>query len=144
MIRRSGERVQSGRRYRRRAGVYAAILGADGVLLTLQDAPVPEVQLPGGGIEPGEQPLAALHREVFEETGWSITVVRRLGAYRRFAFMPDYDFWAEKVCTVYLARPTMRLGPPSESGHTALWAAPKTAWRLVGNDGERDFLRSLA
>lgn len=143
MNRRFGERVVAGRQYRRRPGIYAVILGADGVLLTHQTAPVPEVQLPGGGIDPGEQPLAALHREVFEETGWSIRVERRLGAYRRFAYMPDYDLWAEKICTVFLARPVRRKGPPSEPGHSALWALPETAARIVGSAGDRHFLRLL-
>lgn len=143
MNRRFGERVVAGRQYRRRPGIYAVILGADGVLLTHQTAPVPEVQLPGGGIDPGEQPLAALHREVFEETGWSIRVERRLGAYRRFAYMPDYDLWAEKICTVFLARPVRRKGPPSEPGHSALWALPETAARIVGGAGDRHFLSLL-
>lgn len=55
--------------------------------------------------------LRALHREVYEETGWTITGARRIGAYRRFTYMPEYDKWAEKLCTIYLARPARRLGP---------------------------------
>jgi 8-oxo-dGTP diphosphatase len=105
---------------------FMPFCGGDGeVLLTHQDAPWPEYQLPGGGIDAGEQPLPALHREVREETGWSIRVERRLGAFRRFTFMPEYDLWAEKVCTVYLALPVQRLGPPTEPGHRAVWAAPR-------------------
>lgn len=143
MTRRFGERVVAGQRYRRRPGVYAVILGKDGVLLTHQAEPLPEIQLPGGGIDPGEHPLPALHREVFEETGWSVAVIRRLGTYRRFAYMPEYDLWADKVCTIYLARPILRRGPPSEPGHTALWSSLDSAARLVANEGERFFLRSL-
>ncbi|SDX88377.1 8-oxo-dGTP diphosphatase [Citreimonas salinaria] len=119
MIRRYGAPPDPGRRWTLRPGVYA-ILPRDGaLLLTHQSDPVPEYQLPGGGIEAGEHPVAALHREVFEETGWSIGPPRRLGAFRRFTFMPEYDLWAEKLCTIYLARPVRRLGAPSEPGHLA-------------------------
>ncbi|MDR5652633.1 NUDIX hydrolase [Ruixingdingia sedimenti] len=143
MIRRFGDSPQSGIRYRRRPGVYAVLLRGRDVLLTHQSAPVPEFQLPGGGIDPGEQALPALHREVREETGWSMAVTRRLGAFRRFTYMPEYDLWAEKLCTVYLARPVARLGPPSEPGHRAIWAPIGTAVGLLGNDGDRHFLRRL-
>jgi 8-oxo-dGTP diphosphatase len=144
MIRRLGEVPRAVETYRHRAGVYAVLLREGDVLLTHQEAPVPEVQLPGGGIDPGEQPLAALHREVFEETGWTIAAPRRLGAFRRFTFMPEYGIWAEKLCTVYLAQPVRRYGPPSEPGHTALWAPLATAPALAGNAGDRHFLAMLA
>jgi 8-oxo-dGTP diphosphatase len=140
MIRRFGEPVRPGQRYRRRPGVYAVILQGDSLLATHQMAPVPEFQLPGGGIDRGEQPIAALHREVYEETGWRIEIDRRLGAFRRFTYMPEYDLWAEKLCTVYLARPVRRLGPPTEPGHTALWLEAAAALDLLGNDGDRAML----
>lgn len=140
MIRRYGEAAQSGRKYTRRPGVYAVLLRGDSILATHQAAPVPEFQLPGGGIDRGEQPIAALHREVFEETGWKIDVARRIGAFRRFTYMPEYSLWAEKVCTIYLARPVYRLGPPSEAGHTALWLPVEEALLTLGNPGDRAFL----
>ncbi len=140
MIRRFGDPVVAGQKYRIRAGAYA-VLRLDGdVLLTYQEAPEPEFQLPGGGIDPGESPLRALHREVYEETGWSIAAARRIGAFRRFAYMPDYDLWAEKICLIYLARPVRRLGPPAEKGHSAVWVPAGEAADLVGNDGDRHFL----
>lgn len=139
-IRRYGEPVVEGQRYRRRLGVYAVLLRDDRILATHQMAPVPEYQLPGGGIDPGEHPLAALHREVIEETGWKIASARRIGAFRRFTYMPDYEMWAEKVCTVYLARPIYRLGPPSEAGHTAVWLPVPEALHLLGNAGDRAML----
>ena len=56
-------------KYTWRRGAYA-ILHKDGeLLLTFQSDPNPEFQIPGGGIDPGETPIQALHREVFEETG---------------------------------------------------------------------------
>ena len=143
MIRRYGEPLKPGQRYRRRPGVYAVLLRGDSILTTFQQAPVPEFQLPGGGIDAGEHPVAALHREVIEETGWEINVIRRIGAFRRFTYMPEYDLWAEKLCAVYLARPVLRLGPPSEAGHTAVWLPVNEAVARLGNPGDRAMLASL-
>jgi 8-oxo-dGTP diphosphatase len=140
MIRRYGEAVKTAQSYRRRPGVYAVLLEGDQILTTFQDAPKPEFQLPGGGIDRGEQPIAALHREVMEETGWSIQVTRRLGAFRRFCYMPEYEFWAEKLCTIYLARPVRPIGPPTEAGHSAIWLPAIEALDLLGNAGDRAFL----
>ena len=140
MIKRYGEAVKAGQRYRRRAGVYGVLLDGDAVLLTHQAEPTPEFQLPGGGIDPGEQPIAALHREVFEETGWHIAPPRHVGTFRRFTYMPEYDKWAEKVCSIFVARPVLRLGPPSEAGHTAIWCSATEALELLDNDGDRAML----
>ena len=143
MIRRYGKVPQNGQRYQHRPGVYA-ILPRDGkLLLTYQGDPHYEVQLPGGGIDPGESPLQALHREVFEETGWRIARPRKLGAFRRFVFMPDYDMWAEKLCHIYLATPVRPHGPPHEPGHLALWLDPVEALGELYNEGDAAFVASL-
>ena len=140
MIPRIGERVVSGQRYKHRPGIYAVLLRGDSVLVTHQSRPNPEFQLPGGGIDPGENPIPALHREVYEETGWRIDRPVRLGAFRWFSFMPEYDLWAEKVCHVYLARPVLRLGGPLEPDHTAIWMSLPEAIHRVENDGDALFL----
>jgi 8-oxo-dGTP diphosphatase len=140
MIRRYGSTPKNGQHYGMRAGVYA-ILPRDGaILMTFQGDPHNELQLPGGGIDPGESPLRALHREVFEETGWHIARPRRLGAFRRFTFMPDYDGFAEKLCHVYVVHPVRRIGPPSEPNHKALWVDPAMALQNLANVGDAAFL----
>lgn len=144
MLKRFGAAPEPGRRYVRRIGAYALLPRGGALLLTLQADPGPDLQLPGGGIDPGESPLQALHREVREETGWRIAAPRRLGAFRRFAYMPEYDLWAEKICLIYLARPLRRLGPPSEPGHDALWLPAAEAARRLGNAGDRHFAAGLA
>jgi len=143
MIRRFGPPARPGPRYRRRHGAYAVIIGARGVLLTHQAAPRAEWQLPGGGIDPGESPLRALRREVMEETGWRVRPLRRLGAYRRFVYMPEYDLWAEKLCRIYLARAVRRMGPPKEAGHRAAWLPRAVALTWLDSDGDRAFLRAV-
>ncbi|MBB94740.1 MAG: NUDIX hydrolase [Rhodobacteraceae bacterium] len=144
MIRRFGEPPEPGRKYTRRVGAYALLERDGALLLTLQEDPGPELQLPGGGIDPGESPIAALHREVHEETGWSISDPCRVGAFRRFTYMPEYDLYAEKICLIYLARPARRHGPPIEPGHSAVWLPPSEAARLLGNSGDRHFAAALA
>lgn len=141
MIPRYGEPVEPGRRYTRRPGAYAILPRGSDVLLTRQSQPKDEIQLPGGGIDPGESPVSALYREVFEETGWRIARPRRLGAFRRFVFMPEYDLWAEKVCVIYLAFPVRPHGPPSEPHHSVVWAEARSALGLLENAGDRAFLR---
>ncbi|WIY26840.1 NUDIX hydrolase [Parasedimentitalea psychrophila] len=144
MIRRFGEPPQKGRHYHRRPGAYA-LLPRDGCfLLTCQSDPDPDLQLPGGGIDPGESPLTALHREVHEETGWSISTPQKIGVFRRFVYMPEYDLWAEKLCHIYIARPALRLGPPREKGHQPVWIDQQKAASLLGNPGDRHFAAQIA
>lgn len=145
MIRRFGQPPDPAKRYIRRAGAYA-LLPRDGtLLLTAQvDEHGIDLQLPGGGIDPGESPIAALHREVFEETGHRIATPRQIGVFRRFVYMPEYDLWAEKICQIYTARPVLRLGPPSEPGHEAHWVDPGHAAQALRNPGDQFFARRFA
>jgi len=138
-MRRYGEPPRPGVRYIDRPGAYAVIAGRDGVLVTEQARPNLEIQLPGGGIDPGESPLRALIRETWEETGWRIRVRRKLGVYQRFTWMPEYDLWARKFCHVYLCAPGLRLGPPAEPGHRALWMPPGQAVAALASTGDADF-----
>ncbi|WP_372610419.1 NUDIX domain-containing protein [Aquicoccus sp.] len=140
MIRRIGAPPTRLRRHVLRRGVYAILPFGRDVLLTFQMAPFEELQLPGGGVEDGESPLHALHREVFEETGWKIASPRRLGAFRRFTYMPEYDLWAEKLCEVFIARPVRPLSDASEEDHVPVWMGADLAARELGNAGDRMFI----
>lgn len=144
MIRTFGEPPRREKTYTRRPGVYAILRRGDQVLTTLQADPGPEIQLPGGGIDRGEHPIAALHREVFEETGWHMQLECRWGAFRRFTFMPEYDLWAEKLCTIYVGRPTMQISEPTEPGHTALWLPLHDTAEFLGNPGDRAMMNAFA
>lgn len=145
MIRRFGESPEPGRRYTRRPGAYVLLPHGNKLLVTwYDDGKNPELQLPGGGIDPGESPLTALHREVFEETGWLIARPRKVGTFRRFTYMPEYDLWAEKVCSIYRAKPVRPLGPPSEAFHEALWMDIRDVVEALGNPGDQHFARLLA
>lgn len=143
MNRRFGRWPEPGRTYKARPGVYAIIDAGDGILATFQADPSPELQLPGGGIDPGEAPLPALMREVIEETGYRIHRPRRLGMFHRFTYMPEYDLYAQKLCHIYLARLGPRHGPPTEPGHDAVFLPWEVAAERVAVSGDRHFIRQV-
>ncbi|MEL6998241.1 MAG: NUDIX hydrolase [Pseudomonadota bacterium] len=138
-MRRIGEPWRAGKPYRDRPGVYGILAGADGMLLLVDQNG--ELQLPGGGIDPGESPLQALHREVREETGWRIADPIRIGAFQRFAWLPDYQFWARKVQSIYIARAIRDLRTELEPGHVAVWMPPMLAARRLDIEGDRVVVR---
>ncbi|MGB3246678.1 MAG: NUDIX domain-containing protein [Sulfitobacter sp.] len=144
MIRRVGEVPSRNQHYRLRAGAYAILPLKNRFLMVAQVSDTVEVMLPGGGIDPGESPLQALNREVIEETGWRIARPRRLGAFRRFVFMPEYDLWAEKLCHVYVAHPVRQVTNPIEPDHHTLVLSRTEAKTALGNDGDRMFLNLYA
>jgi 8-oxo-dGTP diphosphatase len=141
MIARQGRPPRRGTRYRLRPGAYAVLVRGGRVLLTEQAMPSRlELQLPGGGIDPGEAVLPALAREVLEETGHRCGGLVRLGAYRRFTFMGEYGFHAEKLCAIYLGRVGTRIGPPREQGHRAVWMDGAEAVERLYNVPDRAWL----
>ncbi len=140
-MRRYGDRPSDGRRYRVRPGAYAVLPHGRALLITHQSETDERFQLPGGGIDPGESPMRALYREVLEETGWTIAAPRRLGAFRRFVYMPEYALWAEKVCHMFTARPVRQVSAPIEEFHTALWMDARIAAEVLGNPGDRAYAR---
>ncbi|MEO1491398.1 MAG: NUDIX domain-containing protein [Pseudomonadota bacterium] len=138
-MKRIGEPWLPGRPYRDRRGAYGILVDRSGDLLLVDQGD--ELQLPGGGIDPGESPLQALHREAREETGWRIAAPRLFGTFQRFNYLPEYGFWARKVQSIYLARAVRALGPPTEPDHIPLFMAPALAVRRLDVEGDREMVR---
>lgn len=71
-----------------RVGAYAIVLSGRGLLGTVNSRRSGGAgcwALPGGGVDDGESPAAAVRREVFEETGQEVALERVLGL--------DSDHW---------------------------------------------------
>lgn len=68
-----------------RVAAYAVITDADDRMLLAHwiDGRRASWTLPGGGLEPGEDPAHAVRREVREETGFRVTVGDLLGIHSR-------------------------------------------------------------
>ena len=100
-----------------RPGVAAVLRDGDGRILLHQRRVGGGWAPPSGSVEPGEDVISALHRELLEETGLTATVERAVGVYSDPAYMvvayPDGRV-VHFVTTLFLCR--------AESG------------TLVGND----------
>jgi len=144
-MRRFGNPPDPSCHYTPRPGVYAIITKGHQILLTEQSEPgLPtEVQLPGGGVDPGEQRLPALHREALEETGWKIAPVQHFISYKRYTYMPEYNLHAMKVAHIYLCHAVRRLALPTEPHHRAIWANLNDAPDLLGPKGDAHYVRQF-
>jgi ADP-ribose pyrophosphatase YjhB (NUDIX family) len=93
-----------------RPGVSAVIFDDAGRVLLQQRTDNGNWGLPGGAVEFGESVLEALHREVREETGLTITVERLVGVYshpehHQIVTYPDGNV-IHFVSTCFACRPT--------------------------------------
>ena len=86
------------------------------------------LELPGGAVDPGEEPLAAARRELLEETGYA-------GELAHAATMVDCAY-STRVRHVFVARDARRVAEPTPDEHES------PAVELVPLDGFRDHLRS--
>ncbi|TAK04815.1 NUDIX hydrolase [Patescibacteria group bacterium] len=76
---------------------YAFIREHDGLILMVQPAWRPIWELPGGGIEQGEDMLAGIHRELMEETGYRAVLSER-PIYEAFVRFYDIDGGERRYC----------------------------------------------
>ncbi len=76
-------------------GVCGAVLDPDGQVLLVRHSYMPGWQLPGGGVDRGEPPQAAILRELGEEVGLTGGMAEFFGLYSRRAG------WATNVVAFY-------------------------------------------
>ena len=140
-----GERVNCKISYQRRIGAYGIIFCNKELLLTEQITSENniEVQLPGGGRNEGESLIHALHREVLEETGWGIRVLKKEGIFQRFTYMPEYKIWAHKVCHIYRCVATMQKTKKLEKNHRFLFMNKKKAFNTIVDKGFKYFIANV-
>lgn len=89
--------------------------------------------LPGGGVEPGESILTALHREIAEETGCRIATVQPLGYVEENRAHADYT---QLSYYFVVTTPDTELRPhltEAEAAHgtRAMWLTLHEAWERI-------------
>lgn len=96
--------LPEGKSFSWRPSVYALVLN-EGKLLCVQSNFNKLWELPGGAMELGETPTQSLIREVFEETGYNITLKDEIPAKikNNFFYAPNTDKYSQAICMVFYA-----------------------------------------
>lgn len=127
---------QSGRPYPDRPVAFGVGL-RDGqvALVRVEPADGPaRIDLPGGGIDPGESPEAAMTREFLEETGLDVRPLSLLMRADHYFVNGAVESFNTRgvffVAEVIAERPERKI----EADHTLFWRPPEAALRLLSRD----------
>ena len=127
---------------RKRIPVVAAVVWDGPLLLMTQRPPGGPLGLqwefPGGKLEPGESPEAALEREIQEELGIPGTAHETLAVHAH-----DYAHGVRVEITFVRCTLGSHAFQPSHAVHASRWTLPADVRLHEVLEGDRDFLRSL-
>lgn len=132
---------EPGQRYTNRPGAYGVAYGAEGFLFLVRTKD--GLEIPGGGIEPGESAEEALRREFLEETGHELEEVKPWLCIQQFLTQPVEDKFYHKYPIFYLVTLGRRLGPPFEQGHDPCWVRPEDALGQMAESGQEWIINCL-
>jgi len=91
-----------GRQYPPRPGAYALVFNAAGEILIVEEHGF--WWLPGGGLEAGEGFEAGLRREMLEETGYAVEILREAGRANEYTQDPVNMRFHNKHCAFFEVR----------------------------------------
>lgn len=126
----------------KRISVVAAVVWDGPLLLMTQRPPGGPLGLqwefPGGKLEPGESPEAALEREIQEELGVPGVAHETLAVHAH-----DYAHGVRVEITFVRCTLESHDFHPSAAVHASRWTSPSDVHVEHVLEGDRDFLRSL-
>lgn len=128
-----GERAE-GICYTMRPGGFGVITQSDKRVAV--DVTPAGMYLPGGGQEPGESAVAALHREVREACGLTVQILSPIGVADELVFVEqEYQHFCTR-CSFYAAI-VVAISPVAETDHRLAWLEPNQAIEQLSHASQR-------
>ena len=118
---------------RLRLGARGIVVREDGKIAVFNKSNKNEYKLPGGGIEGEEKPEEAFKREVLEETGCIVEIVKELGTTEEYKTLDNF----KQISYVFVGKvleDTKQLNTTQkekDEGAKLLWETPEKALKLI-------------
>ena len=128
-----GETAKEMEEPRIRYGARGIVVKEDGKIAVFNKANKNEYKLPGGGIENNETPEEAFKREIMEETGCEVEIIKALGTIEEHKTLDNF----KQISYVFVARvlkDTEELHvteKEKDEGARLLWESPENALQLI-------------
>ena len=118
---------------RLRLGARGIVVREDGKIAVFNKSKKNEYKLPGGGIEGEEKPEEAFKREVLEETGCKVEIVKKLGTTEEYKTLDNF----KQISYVFVGKvleDTKQLNvteKEKDEGAKLIWETPEKALKLI-------------
>ncbi len=122
---------EGNRKYKDRLGSYGVLVNQDNHICIIRA--FSGFTLPGGGAKPHEDPIDALHREVIEETGFKIRILREIGVAEQFLHAAGEGYF-RKICHYFLCSHEDLVTSESEVDHEVLWCSQSESLHKIGEE----------
>lgn len=118
---------------RLRLGARGIVLREDGKIAVFNKSNKNEYKLPGGGIEGDEKPEEAFLREVLEETGCKVEIIKELGTTEEYKTLDNF----KQISYVFVGKvleDTKQLNvtqKEKDEGARLVWETPENALKVI-------------
>ena len=131
-----------GRDYIERPGVYAVMENNHKQIAVIETST--GYFLPGGGVDPGETDMDALKREIFEEIGYQVSVLAKIGEAVDYIKAQAEEKYYQIHGKFYKVQIDSRIGEGIEKDHRLVWLSEGDAIKLLNRQGQVWAVQSLA
>lgn len=130
-----GEKSIEAQNPRVRLGARGIVIREDGKIAVFNKSNKNEYKLPGGGIEESENPELAFKREVLEETGCEVEIVKCLGTIEEHKTLDNF----KQISYVFVGKVIKDTNElhltekEKDEGAKLIWETPENGLKLISN-----------